>query len=99
MNLTSKQTRFLRSKAQTIKPIFQIGKEGVNQNQINSIIDALEVHELIKVSILQSYSGTKHEAAQQVSEQTHAALVQLIGKTIVLYRPSTKNPVIQLPKK
>lgn len=99
MNLTGKQARFLRSKAQTIKPIFQIGKDGVNQNMVNSIIDALEVHELIKVSILQNYSGTKHEAAAQVSEQTHAALVQLIGKTIVLYRPSAANPVIKLPKK
>ncbi|MGL4953483.1 MAG: ribosome assembly RNA-binding protein YhbY [Culicoidibacterales bacterium] len=97
--LTSKQKRFLRSKAQTIKPIFQIGKDGVNQNMVNSIIDALEVHELLKVSILQNYSGTKHEAAAQVSEQTHAELVQLIGKTIVLYRPSAKNPTIQLPKK
>ncbi|MGL5295643.1 MAG: ribosome assembly RNA-binding protein YhbY [Culicoidibacterales bacterium] len=99
MNLTGKQNRFLRAKAQTIKPIFQIGKDGITPNMVHTIGDALEAHELIKVSILQNFSGTKQEAAQELAEQTHAALVQLIGKTIVLYRPSATKPTIQLPKK
>ena len=50
--LNSKQKKFLRSEAHSLKPIFQVGKDGVGEKQINSINDALKAKELIKVKLL-----------------------------------------------
>lgn len=96
--LTGKQKRFLRSKAHHIQPIFQVGKGGVNDALITHIEEALEVRELIKISILQNCEDDKKEVAEQLSKDSKAELVQLIGLTIVLYKPSKNNPRIELPK-
>jgi RNA-binding protein len=95
--LTGKQKRFLRSKAHHLDPIFQVGKGGVNDNMIKQISEALEARELLKVSILQNSDEDKDVVGQKLSEGCKAELVQLIGKTIVLYKESKENKQIELP--
>lgn len=95
--LTGKQKRFLRSMANRTKPIFQVGKSGVNDNMIEQIDDALEKRELIKISILQNCLEDKHEIADVLCQGTEAELVQIIGSQIVLYRESEENKEIELP--
>ena len=62
--LTGKQKRFLRSKANHLQPLFQIGKNGLTQSVIEQIEEALESKELIKVNILQNCAEDKTEIAQ-----------------------------------
>ncbi|RNB57660.1 ribosome assembly RNA-binding protein YhbY [Brevibacillus gelatini] len=95
--LTGKQKRFLRAEAHHLTPIFQVGKGGVNENMINQIKEALEVRELIKVSILQNNTDDKHEVAEELVAGAGAELVQLIGHTVVLYKESREHKTIQLP--
>ncbi|WP_025027619.1 ribosome assembly RNA-binding protein YhbY [Caldalkalibacillus mannanilyticus] len=95
--LTGKQKRHLRSLAHHLDPIFQVGKGGVNENLIKHIEDVLEVRELIKVSVLQNCDQDKDEVAQELAEGAQAELVQVIGKTIVLYKESRENKQIELP--
>lgn len=95
--LTGKQKRFLRAEANQLKPIFQVGKIGVNENMITQIVEALEKRELIKVSILQNCDDDKNVVAQQLAEGTGAEIVQIIGNNIVLYSESQENKQIQLP--
>ncbi|WP_088013700.1 ribosome assembly RNA-binding protein YhbY [Gottfriedia acidiceleris] len=95
--LTGKQKRFLRSKAHHLNPIFQVGKGGVNENMVKQISEALEVRELLKVSILQNCDDDRYDVADQLVEGTNAELVQVIGHTIVLYKESTENKTIVLP--
>lgn len=95
--LTGKQKRFLRAKAHHLNPIFQVGKGGVNDNLIKQIGEALEVRELLKVSILQNCEEDKDEVAAALSKGARAELVQVIGNTIVLYRESRENKQLQLP--
>jgi RNA-binding protein len=95
--LTGKQKRFLRSKAHHLDPIFQVGKGGVNENMIKQIKDALEARELFKISVLQNCEEDKTSVAQQLANGADAELVQIIGKTIVLYKESTENKQIVLP--
>jgi RNA-binding protein len=97
MILTGKQKRFLRAKAHHITPLFQIGKNGVTDNLITQLVDLLEKRELIKVNILQNCLQPKEEVAQQLADQTNAAIVQVIGNHIILYKASTENKEIQLP--
>lgn len=95
--LRGKQKRFLRAKAHHLNPIFQVGKGGVNENMITQIADALEVRELLKVSILQNCEEDKEIVAKQLAEGTKSELVQIIGLTIVLYKESKENKTINLP--
>ncbi|GEM00532.1 RNA-binding protein [Halolactibacillus halophilus] len=95
--LTGKQKRFLRSKAHHLRPIFQVGKEGVNDNMITTINEALEKRELIKVAVLQNCLEETDDVAAALVEATESELVQVIGHTIVLYKPSVENKTIQLP--
>ncbi|OMP67613.1 ribosome assembly RNA-binding protein YhbY [Domibacillus epiphyticus] len=96
--LTGKQKRFLRAEAHHLTPIFQVGKGGVNENMTTQISEALEVRELIKVSILQNNEDDKHEVAEALARGSKAELVQLIGHTVVLYKESKENKKIVLPK-
>lgn len=95
--LTGKQKRFLRAEANQLKPIFQVGKTGVNENMIVQINEALEKRELMKVSILQNCLEDKDTIAKQLAEGTEAEVVQIIGNNIVLYKESLENKNIQLP--
>jgi len=96
--LTGKQKRLLRSKAHHLNPIFQVGKGGVNENMIKQISEALEARELIKVSVLQNCEEDRDVVAEAIKNGADAELVQIIGNTIVLYKESTENKQIVLPR-
>ena len=95
--LTGKQKRFLRAKAHHLSPIFQVGKGGVNENMVKQIQEALEVRELIKVSILQNCGDDRYDVAEALHKQVKAELVQVIGNVIVLYKESKEQKMIELP--
>ena len=95
--LRGKQKRFLRAKAHHLSPIFQVGKGGVNDNMIKQISEALEVRELLKISILQNCDEDKDTVASELVNGTKIELVQIIGNTIVLYKESKENKTINLP--
>ncbi|SDI34880.1 ribosome assembly RNA-binding protein YhbY [Natribacillus halophilus] len=97
MKLTNKQQKFLRAEAQTLKPIFQVGKNGVNPNLVTQVRDALEARELIKISILQNCPEDTSVVAQKLSERSQSTLVQVIGFTIVLFKPAKKDSHYSLP--
>lgn len=96
--LTGKQKRYLRSLAHHLDPIFQVGKGGTNDHLVRHIQEALEVRELIKVSVLNNCSDDPKEIGVEVSQAAGAELVQVIGKTIVLYKESRDNKKIELPR-
>ena len=96
--MTSKQRAYLRGLANKIDSIFQVGKNGVSDNLIVQVNDALEARELIKLNVLETSPEGIQEIANTLSEATNSALVQTVGNKITLYRPRKKNSKIQLPK-
>lgn len=96
--LTGKQKRYLRSEAHHLNPVFQVGKGGVNENMIKTIGEAIEVRELMKISILQNCDMEKSEIADELSKGVGAEIVQIIGNTIVLYKESKENKQLILPR-
>ena len=83
--LTGKQKRELRKMAHHLKPIFQVGKDGVSLNMLEGIEDALTKHELMKVKVLDTCEEDTRVVALKISEYTKAEVVQIIGRTIVFY--------------
>ena len=84
--LTSKQRAFLRKEANGIETIFQIGKDGVGENLINQIEDALRARELIKLRVLENSLLSPKEAAEEICLKTGAESVQVIGTRFVIYK-------------
>lgn len=94
--MTSRQRAYLRSLASTIQPIYQVGKSIVTPELTAGIDEALEARELIKINVLKNCMDTPMNVANIIAERTHSEVVQVIGKKIVLYRPSKTNPKIEL---
>ncbi|MCR2044992.1 ribosome assembly RNA-binding protein YhbY [Anaerosalibacter massiliensis] len=95
--LTGKQRSYLKGIANAIEPIFQIGKNGINENFIKQIDEALEAREIIKVNVLNNSFLETKSAANKVAELTDAEFVQSIGNKFVIYRESEENKKIVLP--
>ncbi len=89
--MTSKQRANLRSMAQQLKPIFHIGKGGINDNMVADIITALDAHELIKIDVLRACEFTAKEIIDGLAGATGAEPIQAIGGKIVLYKRSTRK--------
>lgn len=97
--MTSKQRSYLKGLAMTTEPIFQIGKASLTPENTEAIREALEKRELIKISVLQNCTDEPNEIAGIIAERTHAEIVQVIGKKIVLYKfqNDPKKRKIELP--
>lgn len=95
--MTSKQRAYLKSLASTMDVIFNIGKASLTPEMINSVNEALEARELIKLGVLKNCADDPKELAQIIADRSHSNVVQVIGKKIVLYRPNKKKPKIKLP--
>ena len=96
--MTTKQRAYLKSLAMTMDPIFQIGKNSMSPELTQAVKEALDAIELIKISVLKNCADDPKELAAMMAERTHAQVVQVIGKKIVLYKEGKdKNKKIQLP--
>jgi len=96
--LTGKQKRHLRSLAHHLTPIFQVGKGGTNEQIMKHIEEAIETRELIKVSVLNNWAEDPKQIGQDLAIGSGCELVQVIGKTIVLYKESRDHKTIELPR-
>ncbi|MGN7453478.1 ribosome assembly RNA-binding protein YhbY [Paenibacillus pasadenensis] len=98
MTLTGKQKRHLRALAHHLTPIFQIGKGGYNEQLVKHIEEAIEKRELLKVNLLNNCDEDPREVGAQLASGSGSHLVQVIGKTIVLYKESKDYKTIELPR-
>ena len=84
--MTGKERAALRKQANTLSPIFQIGKGEISDNMLEAIDGALEKRELIKLSVLETASVTARDAAEMIAAATGAEVIQCSGRKFVLYR-------------
>lgn len=96
--LTGKQRAYLRGLANGLSPIFQIGKNGIEENFIKQIKDTLEVRELIKIKVLENSGLETRAASDELCKVIGCEGIQAIGSKIVLYKKSSKNPKIEVPE-
>ncbi|WP_239953040.1 ribosome assembly RNA-binding protein YhbY [Pantoea sp. Z09] len=97
MNLSTKQKQHLKGLAHPLKPVVMIGGNGLTEGVLAEIESALQHHELIKVKVASEDRETKQLIVEAIVRETKASNVQVIGKTLVLYRPS-KESKISLPR-
>lgn len=93
MALTKKQTKQLRALANSLKPLFYVGKNDLTEAAIKQADETIEKHELIKCAVQDGSELTAEEAAEQLAEQLGADVVQTIGNRFVIYRRSKRDDV------
>jgi len=96
--MTSKQRAYLKSLANNIDPIFQVGKSSLTPEVTEAVIESFNTRELIKISVLKNCIDDPKEIASILSDRTHSEIVMVIGKKIVLYKENKDHKKIQLPK-
>lgn len=98
--MTSKERAYWRSKANTLEPVIQIGKDGISDNLITQIDDTLDARELIKLRVhLDTAPGNPKELAQEIAGKLDADIIQVIGGIIVLYRKADIEKIAEKKKK
>lgn len=95
--LTGKQRRHLRALGHHLRVVVQIGREGITPALVAQTRAQLEAHELVKVKVSEAAPDDRHGAAEQLARETNAALAQVLGRTVLLYRRRAKDPAIVLP--
>ena len=89
--LNSMQRAWLRSQANTLDPVFQVGKGEIDETLIKATADCLAARELIKMKVLETSMYSAREAADALAEATGADVVQVIGSKFVLFLKKDKD--------
>ena len=95
--MNTKQISHLRSLAHNINPVVMIGHQGLTENVLKEIENALNAHELIKIKVLGDDRELRVSMLEEICEKTGAVNVHHIGKQLVIYRQA-ETPKIVLPK-
>ena len=96
--VTGKQRAYLRGLANNMDPIFQLGKNGIEETFLKQIEEALEARELIKIKVLENSGLNTREASNEICEKIGCEGIQAIGSKMVLYKKSSKKPKIEIPR-
>jgi RNA-binding protein len=96
--LTARQRAHLKALAHPLKPILQIGKDGVTDAVARTVEDAFHTRELLKVKVLEAAPAGAREVGESLAGGVPGVkLVQVIGRTVVLYRRHPEQPELRLP--
>lgn len=90
--ITSKQRAYLRGLGSKVPARHQIGKDGISENFVRAISDALDANALVKIHVLENAPYTAREASIEMSEKLGAECVQVIGRKFVLWRECEDSP-------
>ena len=94
--MNSKKRAFLKKKAHNLESMVRIGKDGLNENIIQSILDAIDSRELLKVKILQNCEEEKGTIYSKLMDVKDFEVVGMIGRTIIIFKENKDNPSISL---
>jgi RNA-binding protein len=97
MSLNKKQIQHLKGLAHSLKPVVLLGNNGLTEAVVAEIDYALNHHELIKVKIPTDDRENKALIVEAICRETNATQVQVIGKTLAIYRQSDEKK-IRIPK-
>lgn len=95
--LSGKQRRYLRALGHPLTVTVQLGRGGLSEGVVAATSRALLDHELIKIKILEGAGLERHQTAQELARATSSEVAQVLGNTVLLYRPRDENPEIVLP--
>ncbi|MDC0602939.1 ribosome assembly RNA-binding protein YhbY [Aliiglaciecola sp.] len=97
MKLSNKQKQYLKGLAHSLKPVVQLGNNGLTEGVVAEIDNALSHHELIKIKVPTDDREEKQLMMEAIIRETNAIKLQVIGHTMVMFRQSEEKK-IAIPK-
>ena len=98
MKLTNNQKKHLRSLAHDLRPIVMVGQQGLSDAVLAELESTMTKHELLKIKVRANDRDEKQQIVDKILNFSKAALVQVIGGVLIIYRPFDENPSIILPR-
>ena len=95
--LNGKQRRYLRALGHHREPVVQVGKDGLSEGLVGALDVALETHELVKVKLGEAAGSDRRAMGAAIAEAAGGELVQVLGRTVLVYRRRKSDPEITLP--
>src|SRR5207253_1874352 len=86
MTLSGKQRAALRGEAHHLSALVHVGHQGLSDTLVASLDDALRTRELVKVQLARTTEQSAKDAAGELAARTKSEVVQVIGRTVTLYR-------------
>jgi RNA-binding protein len=99
MELTGADRRALRALGNRLEPVVFVGRDGVSSTVIGAIDEAHRRAELIKVKVLDTCTRSRKEVGDELGSCSESTLVQVLGRTVLLYRRDAEHPRISLPSR
>jgi RNA-binding protein len=96
--LSGKQRRYLRGLGHELRPVVQIGRDGLDDGLVAAVDRALTDHELVKIKLGEAADLDRHDAAADLAARTRSEVAQVLGNTVLLYRAHPEEPEIALPR-
>ena len=97
-DLTPKQRAHVRGLAHPVRPLVHVGKEGVTPAALRALRQTFATREIVKVKVLDAAPEGPRETGTALAEGVDGChVVQTVGRTVTLFRPDPKNPVVRLP--
>ncbi|WP_019132596.1 ribosome assembly RNA-binding protein YhbY [Peptoniphilus obesi] len=94
--MNGKQRAYLKSLANTLNPLLQVGKNGISDSFIKQLDKSLEDHELVKINVLNNSPDEAKDIIDEILEATGSEFVQQLGNKLTIYRESKENKKIEL---
>jgi RNA-binding protein len=83
--LSNREIRELKGRAQRLKPMLKVGKDGLSPAFVQAADEALGHHELVKVKF-DDFKQQKKELGPKLASQLSANLIMQVGHVVVLFR-------------
>ncbi len=97
MKLSNKQKQYLKGLAHSLKPVIQLGNNGLTEGVLAEIENALSHHELIKIKVPTDDRDEKSLIMDAIIRESGAIKIQTIGHTMVMYKQS-EDKKISVPR-
>ena len=98
MPLSKPQIKFLRGKCHALNPVIMVGQKGLTPQLLKELDIALDQHELVKIKIAAEDRESTLGMVDEICAREGTERVQVIGKTLTVFRRNEQKPVIQFPK-
>jgi RNA-binding protein len=85
VNAPEPSLRELKARAQKLKPVVQVGHDGLSESLVAALDRALDDHGLVKVRFGDHKSARK-ELSAELAARTSSRRVLLVGHTVTLFR-------------
>ena len=89
--LTGKEKRSLRAEGHHLKPEVNVGKEGITSGVVQNVMNTFNTKELVKVKVLEKCPLQAQEVAERLARETDSTIIQVLGRTILLYKEMEKD--------